>query len=82
MIRPTAAPPRCPAPEEADDKITVRGWVKDTAKNGQCAQMYGNAGTRNFESKKACPAGKTEDFSFTGKAKSAKIYIRGNRLIS
>lgn len=57
-------------------KITVQGWVKDTERDGQCAQVYGNVGGNKFESKRACPSGATEKFSFTGKGKTAHIYLR------
>lgn len=57
-------------------KITAKGWVKDTERDGQCAQIYGNVGNKNFESKRACPVGATEKFTFTGKGKTAHIYLR------
>lgn len=57
-------------------KITAQGWVKDTERDGQCAQVYGNVGNKKFESKRACPSGATEKFSFTGKGKTANIYLR------
>ena len=31
-----------------DGKITVQGWVKDTARDGQCAQGYGKGGSANL----------------------------------
>ncbi|WP_331750101.1 MULTISPECIES: hypothetical protein [unclassified Streptomyces] len=59
----------------SDGKIYVDGWVKDTEADGQCAQVYGNVGSKDFSSK-VCGNGTDEEFHYSGKGSTAHIYLR------
>jgi hypothetical protein len=52
-------------------KSTAAGWLKDTRADGKCIQVkvvWPDNGATKF-SKKACPEGEDETFSFTGTGK-------------
>ncbi|WP_243789779.1 hypothetical protein [Saccharopolyspora gloriosae] len=57
-------------------KITITGWVLDTAANGKCVWAYGKVGNNDFKSGKACPKGKSVNFKATGKGSTAKVYLK------
>ena len=55
--------------------MTVKGWVKDTADDDECARVKANLGGIWHYSDRACPKGKIEWFTFKGPDKNAQIYL-------
>ncbi|GEM_PF-3941931 len=60
----------------SDGKVTVSGWVEDTAANRRCAKVQAifPNGDTTF-SAPACPKGDREYFQWTSDGHSADVYL-------
>ncbi|MEU8709364.1 hypothetical protein [Streptomyces sp. NPDC048565] len=56
-------------------KIHLDGWVRDNAADGQCAQLYGNVGSKSFEIS-VCGKGDEKEVHVSGTGSSANVYLR------
>ncbi len=60
-----------------DGWTSVDGWVKDTRKDGKCAQVYARfANGAGPKSNLACPSGEVEGFSWKEPGIGASVYLR------
>lgn len=59
-----------------EGRIHIDGWVKDTAADGQCAEVNGRIGNRVLDSPNACPKGEKKYFSYDGKGSTAEVRLR------
>jgi hypothetical protein len=56
--------------------VTVSGWVQDTKPDGKCAQVRADfPGGITVFSKRACPEGQKENFSWTYPGDLAEVYL-------
>lgn len=56
--------------------ITVSGWVRDTDADGQCAAVKATfAGGQTEVSRRACPEGDRQTFSWTHPGAIADVYL-------
>lgn len=60
-----------------DGWTSVDGWVKDTKKDGKCAQVYARFTNGAYhESSSACPKGEVHRFNWREPASDAKVFLR------
>ncbi len=60
-----------------DGWTSVDGWVKDTRKDGKCAEVYARfANGAGTKSNRACPKGEVEHFSWKEPGIGASVYLR------
>ncbi|MER5252291.1 MULTISPECIES: hypothetical protein [unclassified Streptomyces] len=58
--------------------VYVRGWLKDTASDGQCAEVYAffpKTGNTLY-SPKACPKGEVQNINLGDLGNTANVYLR------
>lgn len=58
--------------------IKVKGWVKDTDADNQCAQVMAFFPADNSwrSSRRACPKGKVREFTISGPGYATSVYLR------
>ncbi len=60
-----------------DGWTSVDGWVKDTAKDGKCTQVYARfTNGAGHKSESACPKGTVHQFNWREPASDAKVFLR------
>jgi hypothetical protein len=60
-----------------DGWTSVDGWVKDTRKDGKCAQVYTRFTNGAYhESESACPEGTVHRFTWREPASDASVFLR------
>ncbi|MGH3670427.1 MAG: hypothetical protein ACRDSH_07305 [Pseudonocardiaceae bacterium] len=52
------------------------GWVEDTAKNGNCAEVFARFTNGAPHSRSACPKGTIHKFSWKEPASDADVFLR------
>ncbi|CAM5330596.1 hypothetical protein SALBM135S_00019 [Streptomyces alboniger] len=58
--------------------VYVRGWLKDTASDGQCAEVYAffpRTGNTLY-SPRACPKGEVQNINLGDSGNTANVYLR------
>lgn len=56
-------------------KLYLDGWVKDTAADGKCARVTAIIGRSGERHAKACTAGTTTNFHWSGEGNSAQVRL-------
>lgn len=60
-----------------DGWTSVDGWVRDTAKDGKCAEVYARfANGAAHQSNRACPFGQVEKFSWKESGSGVAVHLR------